>query len=139
MTQSPNNKASERFDAVVVGAGFAGLYMLHRLRETGFSACVLEAAPGVGGTWYWNRYPGARCDIESMQYSYQFSEELQQEWNWSERYSAQPEILEGDDQLGPAGEVVGEEHLPQLRSFCVSAAVLDLELDARARTRRQRR
>jgi cyclohexanone monooxygenase len=93
MTNGQDSKSIERFDAVVVGAGFAGLYMLHRLRETGFSACVLEAAPGVGGTWYWNRYPGARCDIESMQYSYQFSEELQQEWNWSERYAAQPEIL----------------------------------------------
>ena len=82
-----------RFDAVVVGAGFAGLYMLHRLREIGFSACVLEAAAGVGGTWYWNRYPGARCDIESMQYSFQFSGQLQQDWTWTERYAAQPEIL----------------------------------------------
>jgi len=85
--------ATERFDAVVVGAGFAGLYMLHKLREAGFDARVLEAAPGVGGTWYWNRYPGARCDIDSMQYSYQFSEDLQQEWEWSERYATQPEIL----------------------------------------------
>ena len=80
-------------DAVIVGAGFAGLYMLHRLRNLGFSACVLEAGGGVGGTWYWNRYPGARCDGESMFYSYQFSDELQQEWEWSERYAAQPEIL----------------------------------------------
>jgi cyclohexanone monooxygenase len=78
----------------VVGAGFAGLYMLHRLRGLGFSAHVYEQGAGVGGTWYWNRYPGARCDIESMQYSYSFSEELQQEWNWSERYASQPEILE---------------------------------------------
>src|ERR1700730_6113968 len=82
-----------RFDAVIVGAGFAGLYMLHRLRGMGFSVRVLEAGTGVGGTWYWNRYPGARCDVESMQYSYQFSEELQQEWVWSERYAPQPEIL----------------------------------------------
>jgi cation diffusion facilitator CzcD-associated flavoprotein CzcO len=81
------------FDAVIVGAGFAGLYMLHRLRGMGFSARVLEAGSGVGGTWYWNRYPGARCDVESMQYSYQFSEALQQEWEWSERYAAQPELL----------------------------------------------
>jgi len=81
------------FDAVVVGAGFAGLYMLHRLRGLGLSARVFEAADGVGGTWYWNRYPGARCDIESMQYSYSFSEELQQEWRWPERFSAQPDIL----------------------------------------------
>src|SRR6266851_2954207 len=81
------------FDAVIVGAGFAGMYMLHRLRGMGFKARVYEAGTGVGGTWYWNRYPGARCDVESMQYSYQFSDELQQEWVWSERYAAQPEIL----------------------------------------------
>ncbi|MCW5747373.1 MAG: NAD(P)/FAD-dependent oxidoreductase [Alphaproteobacteria bacterium] len=81
------------FDVVIVGAGFAGMYMLHRLRGMGFSARVLEAGDGVGGTWYWNRYPGARCDVESMQYSFQFSDELQQQWNWSERYAPQPEIL----------------------------------------------
>ena len=81
------------FDAIVVGAGFAGLYMLHRLRGLGFTARVYEAGGGVGGTWYWNRYPGARCDVESMQYSFSFSEELDQEWNWSEKYSPQPEIL----------------------------------------------
>ncbi len=81
------------FDAVVVGAGFAGLYMLHRLRSAGLRARVVEAASGPGGTWFWNRYPGARCDIESMQYSYQFSTALEQEWNWSERYASQPEIL----------------------------------------------
>jgi len=84
---------SENFDAVIVGAGFAGLYMLHRLRKLGFSARVLEAGSGVGGTWFWNRYPGARCDVESMEYSYQFSDSLQQEWEWSERYAGQPEIL----------------------------------------------
>jgi cyclohexanone monooxygenase len=81
------------FDAVVVGAGFAGLFMLHRLRDLGFKARVYEAGGGVGGTWYWNRYPGARCDVESLQYSFSFSEELDQEWNWSEKYSPQPEIL----------------------------------------------
>jgi cyclohexanone monooxygenase len=85
--------ATESFDAVIVGAGFAGMYMLHRLRGLGVKARVLEMGEGVGGTWYWNRYPGARCDIESMQYSYQFSHELEQEWNWTERYAAQPEIL----------------------------------------------
>jgi cyclohexanone monooxygenase len=84
---------SQHFDAVVVGAGFAGLYMLHRLREQGLTARVFETGDGVGGTWYWNRYPGARCDIESLEYSYQFSEELQQEWQWTERYSPQAEIL----------------------------------------------
>jgi cation diffusion facilitator CzcD-associated flavoprotein CzcO len=81
------------FDVVIVGAGFAGMYMLHRVRGLGLTARVFEAGDGVGGTWYWNRYPGARCDVESMQYSYQFSEELQQEWEWSERYATQPEIL----------------------------------------------
>ena len=99
---NPNAPAGDRaarapevaaFDAVIVGAGFAGLYMLHRLRGLGLSVRVFEAADGVGGTWYWNRYPGARCDVESMQYSFSFSEELQQEWRWSERFSAQPEIL----------------------------------------------
>src|ERR1700681_4531099 len=85
--------ATETYDVVVVGAGFAGMYMLHRLRGQGLSARVYEQGGDVGGTWYWNRYPGARCDVESMQYSYQFSDELQQEWVWSERYSPQPEIL----------------------------------------------
>jgi cyclohexanone monooxygenase len=80
-------------DVVIVGAGIAGLYQLHSLRERGFDAVVLEAAPDVGGTWYWNAYPGARCDVESMSYSYSFSPELDQEWVWTERYAAQPEIL----------------------------------------------
>ena len=80
-------------DVVIVGAGFAGMYMLHRLRGLGMSARVFEAGSGVGGTWYWNRYPGARCDVESMQYSYSFSPELQQEWQWSELFASQPEIL----------------------------------------------
>ena len=80
-------------DAVIVGAGFAGLYMLHRLRGLGMSAQVFEAGDGIGGTWYWNRYPGARCDVESMDYSYSFSPELEQEWTWTERYASQPEIL----------------------------------------------
>src|SRR5665811_2394140 len=83
----------ESYDVVVVGAGFAGMYMLHRLRGQGLSVRVYEQGGDVGGTWYWNRYPGARCDVESMQYSYSFSSELQQEWNWSERYAPQPEIL----------------------------------------------
>lgn len=90
---SPSAKAVEIYDVVVVGAGFAGMYMLHRLRGQGMTARVYEQGSGVGGTWYWNRYPGARCDVESMQYSYSFSEELQQEWDWSERYAPQPEIL----------------------------------------------
>jgi cyclohexanone monooxygenase len=81
------------YDAVIVGAGFSGLYMLHRLRGLGLTARVFEAGDGVGGTWYWNRYPGARVDIESQEYSYSFSPELEEEWEWSERYAAQPELL----------------------------------------------
>jgi cyclohexanone monooxygenase len=80
-------------DVVVVGAGLAGLYQMHRLRGLGLSYRVFEAGSGIGGTWYWNRYPGARCDVESLEYSYSFSEELEQEWEWTERYPAQPEIL----------------------------------------------
>src|SRR5947209_19868118 len=83
----------DHFDAMIVGAGFAGVCMLHRLRGLGLSARLFEAGGGVGGTWFWNRYPGARCDVESMEYSYQFSDELQQEWEWTERYAAQSEIL----------------------------------------------
>ena len=82
-----------RVDAVVVGAGFAGLYMIVRLRELGLSLQAFEVAADVGGTWFWNRYPGARCDVESLDYSYSFSEELQQEWQWTEKYATQPEIL----------------------------------------------
>jgi cyclohexanone monooxygenase len=80
-------------DAVIVGAGFSGLYQLHRFRELGLTTRVFEAASGVGGTWWWNRYPGARCDVESLAYSYSFSPELEQEWTWSEKYATQPEIL----------------------------------------------
>jgi cyclohexanone monooxygenase len=85
--------APDELDAVVVGAGFAGLYMLHQLRTLGLSARVFEAGGNVGGTWYWNRYPGARCDVESMSYCYTFDPELQQQWQWTERYPSQPEIL----------------------------------------------
>ena len=85
--------ADTSYDVVVVGAGFAGMYMLHRLRGLGLTARVYEQGGDVGGTWYWNRYPGARCDVESMQYSYSWSDELQQDWDWSERYAPQPEIL----------------------------------------------
>ena len=90
--RNPENGVA--YDAVVIGAGFGGMYMLHCLQQQGFSARVYEAGGGVGGTWYWNRYPGARCDVESMQYSYSFSEELDQEWHWTEKYSPQPEILD---------------------------------------------
>jgi cation diffusion facilitator CzcD-associated flavoprotein CzcO len=80
------------FDALVIGAGFSGLYMLHRLRQLGIRTRVLEMAENVGGTWLFNRYPGARCDIESIEYSYSFSEEIQQEWVWTESMPAQPEV-----------------------------------------------
>ena len=80
-------------DAVVVGAGFGGMYMLHKLRELGVSVQGFEAGSDVGGTWYWNRYPGARCDVPSLFYSYTFDEGLQKDWRWSEKYAAQPEIL----------------------------------------------
>jgi cyclohexanone monooxygenase len=93
MSQDAAAETGEHVDAVIVGAGFAGLYAIHRLRGLGLSVRCFERGDGVGGTWYWNRYPGARCDIESIEYSYQFSEELQQDWTWSERYSSQPEIL----------------------------------------------
>lgn len=83
----------ETYDAIIVGAGIAGLYQLYRLREAGVAARVIEAADGVGGTWFWNRYPGARCDVQSLSYSYSFSPELEQEWEWTEKYPTQPEIL----------------------------------------------
>jgi cyclohexanone monooxygenase len=90
-SQSPDSQT--RLDALVVGAGFGGLYALYRLRRMGLKVLVYEAGSGVGGTWYWNRYPGARCDVESMEYSYSFDEQLQQDWQWTERYATQPEIL----------------------------------------------
>ena len=84
---------SSTFDAIVVGAGVGGLYALYRLRGMGLKVRCFEAGSGVGGTWFWNRYPGCRCDVESMEYSYSFSNDLQQEWKWPERYGTQPEIL----------------------------------------------
>ena len=82
-----------KLDLLIVGAGFGGLYMLHKARALGLDALVLDAAPSVGGTWYHNRYPGARVDIQSVEYSYSFDEALQQEWHWTERYASQPELL----------------------------------------------
>jgi cyclohexanone monooxygenase len=101
----------EECDVVVVGAGFGGLYALHLLREEGFNVKGVERASGVGGTWFWNRYPGARCDVESLQYSYSFDPELQQDWRWSERYASQPEIL------GYAEHVADRFHLSSLIAF----------------------
>jgi cyclohexanone monooxygenase len=91
--QRTDSAPSSDYDVLIVGAGFAGMYMLIQCRRLGLSARVVETGPAVGGTWYWNRYPGLRCDVESMQYSYSFDAELQKEWDWPERYSAQPDIL----------------------------------------------
>lgn len=92
--RTPSAPDGTILDAIIIGAGFAGLYMLHRLRQSGLRVHVFEAAPDVGGTWYWNRYPGARCDVESVAYCYSFSPEITAEWNWSERFATQPEILD---------------------------------------------
>ncbi|KRR10631.1 steroid monooxygenase [Bradyrhizobium jicamae] len=92
-SEPTNSGTTQQVDVAVVGAGFAGLYLLHRLRKAGFSAVVIEEAGDVGGTWYWNRYPGARCDIQTIDYSYTFDPELDREWTWSEKYATQPEIL----------------------------------------------
>lgn len=89
----PRTSPDTPLEIAVIGAGFAGMYMLHRLRSSGFAVKVFEAGPELGGTWYWNRYPGARCDVESVQYSYSFNESIQQEWTWTERFATQPEIL----------------------------------------------
>src|SRR3954468_14338931 len=87
------NRVAE-YDAIVIGAGISGMYMLHRLRELGMTARVFETGSDIGGTWYWNRYPGARFDSESWTYGYSFSKELLQEWDWKEHFSPQPDTLE---------------------------------------------
>lgn len=88
------SQEQQKYDVVIVGAGMAGMYMLHKLRGQGMRAIVIEAGSDVGGTWYWNRYPGCRCDVPSVEYSFSFSKELEQEWNWTEIMAAQPEILD---------------------------------------------
>ncbi len=112
------------YDAVVVGGGLAGLYSIYRLRELGMSVRVFEAGSGVGGTWFWNRYPGARCDVESLQYSYSFSEALQQEWEWPERYPTQPEILKYINHVA--------ERFDLLRDVQLNTRVLSAEYDPAA-------
>src|SRR6187401_948836 len=94
MSERKIGREANDLDAIVVGGGFAGLYALYRLRRMGLRAQILEAGGNIGGTWFWNRYPGARCDVESLEYSYSFSDELQQDWKWPERYGNQPEILQ---------------------------------------------
>src|SRR5699024_9133227 len=93
-TASRTDPAGADVDVAVIGAGIAGLYAVHRLRGDGLTVQGFESASDVGGTWFHNRYPGARCDVESVDYSYSFSDDLQQEWDWSERYATQPEILQ---------------------------------------------
>ena len=93
MPDASHGARPRRLDVAIVGGGLAGLYAIHRLRKMGLSVRAYEQGSGIGGTWFWNRYPGARCDVESLEYSYSFSEELQQEWKWPERYGTQPEIL----------------------------------------------
>jgi cyclohexanone monooxygenase len=109
----------QAFDAIIVGAGFAGMYMLHKLRGQGLSARVIEAGTGVGGTWYWNRYPGARVDIESMEYSFSFDPALEREWRWSERYAPQPELLRYANHVADRYDLRGDI---QLETRVVSAA-----------------
>src|SRR3954465_5677798 len=93
MSDAERTAPPDELDVLVVGAGFSGLYALHRLREQGRRVHLIDDAPDVGGVWYWNRYPGARCDVESVDYCYSFSEELQQQWNCAEKYPPGAEIL----------------------------------------------
>src|SRR6478735_5734063 len=90
---APRQPGVAPLDVAIIGGGLGGLYAVHRLRKLGLKVRAYEAGSGIGGTWFWNRYPGARCDVESLEYSYSFSDELQQEWKWPERYGTQPEIL----------------------------------------------
>ena len=93
-TRTPSTTDTPVYDAIIIGSGFAGLYAIHKLRDQmGMNVVAFDAAGDVGGTWYWNRYPGARVDIESVHYSYSFSDELQWDWQWTEEFAAQPEIL----------------------------------------------
>ena len=125
---SENQGRSEvpaRADVAIVGAGFSGMYLIKLFREAGINAVVLEQADGVGGTWYWNRYPGARCDIESVQYGHAYLPELQQEWNWSERYATQPELL------AYANEIA--DRLDVRRDICFGRTVTKATYDEAAR------
>src|SRR6195952_3324747 len=94
IAEQPEAAGSKNLDAIIIGAGISGMFMLYRLRELGMSVRVFEAGSDIGGTWYWNRYPGARFDSESWTYGYSFSNELLQEWDWKEHFSPQPDTLE---------------------------------------------
>jgi cation diffusion facilitator CzcD-associated flavoprotein CzcO len=93
MASAETDPPIERWEVIVIGAGLSGMYQLHKLRELGFQVHAYEAGDGVGGTWYWNRYPGARFDSESWTYGFSFSEELLRQWDWAEHFSGQPENL----------------------------------------------
>src|SRR3984885_10454224 len=116
---------AEPLDAIVIGAGFAGLYMVHRLRGQGFSVHGFERGDGVGGTWYWNRYPGARCDSEIMYYSFSFLSDLEQEWPLTERYPGQPDILRYLEEVA--------SRLDLRKDFTFGADVTAVEYDEAAR------
>ena len=118
------NAAPRLLDTVIVGAGFAGLYMLHRVRKLGLSAVAFEAGSGVGGTWFWNRYPGARCDVDSLEYSFSFDDALQQEWSWSERFATQPEILRYLDHVA--------DRFDLRRDICLNTSVTSAIFDGRS-------
>jgi cation diffusion facilitator CzcD-associated flavoprotein CzcO len=124
MAETGRSKVPKRVDVVIVGAGFAGMYLLKLMRDNGFDAVALEQGGGVGGTWYWNRYPGARCDVESVQYSHKYLPELEQEWNWSERYASQPEIL------AYANEIAGR--LEIRRNICFERQLAEARYDETA-------
>ena len=119
---TPNGTSpADALDLLIVGAGFGGLCMLHKARAMGLSALVLEAAPSVGGTWYANRYPGARVDVQSLEYSFSFSEGLQQEWQWTERYASQPELLRYANHVADRFDLRSGIRL----NTCVTAACFD--------------
>ncbi|MFG3547498.1 flavin-containing monooxygenase [Streptomyces sp. NPDC047725] len=117
-------KSPEQVDVVVVGAGVTGLYTVHRLRGLGYTVRGFERGDDVGGVWYWNRYPGARCDVESVDYSYSFDEDLQQEWDWSEKYATQPEIMRYLRHVA--------DRFDLRRSYTFSTSVTSAELDGEA-------
>lgn len=124
MAETGRSRVPKRADVVIIGAGFAGMYLLKLMRDNGLKAVALEKGNGVGGTWYWNRYPGARCDVESVQYSHKYLPELEQEWDWSERYAPQPEIL------AYANEIA--DRLDIRRDICFGRKVTEARYDEAA-------